>query len=294
MTRPVTRSGSALPRGATQVQAIDCIERNHVHHGIAPLQQLHDAFDLIVTVVDAFDQSPLVLDRVTGGPRVALARLHQVLRRDAWCAGQQLLAQRRLRRVQGQGQRGFDAFSGQTLEHAWITYGGKHQALVPDIALSAQKVDGFEHVVQVVGGLAHAHEDNLAYRSTPPRQRHLGHDLGTLDLAQQALSTGHAEGAADRASDLRGNAQATARQEHALDGLPVAKIDQQKLGAVLRGMRGPQANQGVELALQIRQGLTQRLRHEVFDPAAAAVLGPGLCPQAQHPFFVHGSRAQGA
>ncbi len=210
------------------------------------------------------------------------------------CAGQQPLAQRRLGGVQGQGQRGLDAALGQTLEDTRIAHGGKHQILVTDIALRAQEVDGLQHVVQVVSRFAHAHEDDLAHRAAAARQNHLGDDLGALDLTQQALATGHTEHAADCAADLGGHAQAVAREQHALHGLPVGEIDQQALGAILRGVHGAHARQGFEFLREFRQGLAQGLRHEILEPATAAILRLGLRPPTQHPFFVHGSRAQGA
>ena len=65
---------------------------------------------------------------------------------------------------------------GQPLEHAQVADGGKHQVLVADRARGAEQVDRFEHVIQVVRGLAHAHEHDLLHGAAacgpaPPGRR---------------------------------------------------------------------------------------------------------------------------
>ena len=166
------------------------------------MQQAHDAIDLFVAVVHALDQGPLVLDRVAGGAGVNLARLHQILRVKARGSGQQLRTQIGPRGVQRQGQGWLDAALRQALENPRITHRGKHQIFVPDVAHRAQQLNGLHHRVQVVRGLAHAHEHHFFDRPERAGQRHLGHDLGAAHLPDQALTPGHAKHAAHRAAHL--------------------------------------------------------------------------------------------
>ena len=53
---------------------------DEVHHRVLALQEPRDALKLHVIVVQAFQQRPLVLDRVPGRPGVALARVHELAR----------------------------------------------------------------------------------------------------------------------------------------------------------------------------------------------------------------------
>ena len=166
------------------------------------MQQAHDAVDLFGAVVHTFDQGPLVLDRVASSAGIGLARFHQILRVKARGSGQQLRTQFSPRGVQRQGQGGLDTALRQSLKHPRIAYGGKHQIFVTDVAHRAQQLNGLHHRVQVVRGLAHAHEDHFFDWPERAGQRHLGHDLGAAHLADQALTPGHAKHAAHRAAHL--------------------------------------------------------------------------------------------
>jgi len=98
------------------------------------VQQLHDAVDLVVAVVHALHQRPLVLDGVAGGPRVGTTCGHQFGRRDAGSTGQQLFAQARLGGVQAQRQRRAHlsfAQRHQAFEGTRIAHGAENQVLVP-------------------------------------------------------------------------------------------------------------------------------------------------------------------
>jgi hypothetical protein len=151
-------------------------------------------------------------------------------------------------RVQRQRQRRLDLALRQALEDAAVADGGKHQVLVADAAGGAEQVDGLEHVVHVVRRLAHAHEHHLAHLAPAPRQHHLGDDLGTAELAQQAAAPGHAKTAADGAADLGRHAHAVARQQHAFHGLAIGQFEQAGAPTHRRRMLGAHPRQAIELA----------------------------------------------
>mgnify|MGYP006929324201 CR=1 FL=1 len=289
------RDGRRLFSGGSPVrQRVHRVVGNQVEDGVPAVQQAHDALALGVAVVDAFAQRPLVLDRVAGGARIALAGLHQFVGRHAWRAGQQLFAQTGLGGVQRERERGPDPALRQGLEHARIAHGGEHQVLVADVADGAEQVDRFEHVVQVVRGLAHAHEHHPLHRPRRARQRHLGHDLGAAHLAHQATLPRHAEHAAHRATDLGGHAQSTARQQNTLDHLTIGQRHQQARRAVLPRVFGHQARQTGEFVGQRGQRRHQRGGQETGRLAAPAELRQGLRPQAQHALRVAGVGAERA
>ena len=261
-------------------------------------QQLGDALDLVVAVVHAGHQRPLVLDRIAGLARITLTQFDQLLRRDARRARQQPCAQRGTRAVQRKRQRRPHLALAQreeALERALVADGREDDVLVADGALSAQQLDRFHHVVQVVRRLTHAHEDDLVDGSKRPqraRERHLRNDLGTAQLAQQAALPRHAEDTADRAADLGRHAQAAARQQHAFHGLAVGELDQQARRTVGRGVLRNEAGQRGKFVGKRRQRMAQRLRQVVLDLPAAAVLRTRLDPAAQHMRHVGGVGAE--
>ncbi len=106
--------------------------------------------------------------------------------------------------MQRQRKRGLDLLLRQALEHARIANGREHQILVPDAAIGAEQIDGFEYVVEVVCRLAHAHEHDFLHRAKAAGKGDLGDDFSATQLAQQAALASHAEQAAHRATDLAG------------------------------------------------------------------------------------------
>jgi hypothetical protein len=196
--------------------------------------------------------------------------------------------------VQRQGQRGLHALLRQALEHPRVTHGAEHQILVADVAAGAQQMDGFQHRIQVVRGLTHAHEHDLVDRPQAARQRHLGHDLGAAQLALQAAGAGHAEHAAHGAADLRADAQTTARQQHAFHGLAVGQRHQQAFGAVVARVARLQLRQTGQFVRQCGQRMAHGQGHEAVQRPFAGVLRQGTCPQPQHTLLVSWVGPQGA
>ena len=98
---------------------------------------------------------------------------------------------------------------------------------MPNVADRAQQIDGLQNLIQVVRGLAHAHEDHFFDGSQGARQCHLGHDLGAADLPNQPFSAGHAKHATDGTTHLAGHTQAISWQQHAFHRLPIVQTHQQ-------------------------------------------------------------------
>ena len=98
--QPARHLGGALPARALEIERLDLVVGDEVHQRVLALEQALDAFELVVAVVDAFEQRPLVLDGVAGGARVALTRFHEFFGRHGRGARQQLTAQPGLARVQ--------------------------------------------------------------------------------------------------------------------------------------------------------------------------------------------------
>ena len=122
---------------------------------------------LFVAVVDAFEQRPLVLDRI------CVAR--------AYCSPSSTSSAGSMRGARGSScarngafvecsdsaSAGFTRRARQPFEYAPVADRGEDQVLVPDRAFGAQQFDRLEHVVQVVRRLAHAHEHDFADGAQP-------------------------------------------------------------------------------------------------------------------------------
>ena len=72
-----------------------------------------------------------------------------------------------------------------------------------DTAFEAEQFNGFYDVFEIVRRLAHAHEHDFFYRTQRSRQNHLSNNFSAAQLAQQAITAGHAEYAADGTTNLR-------------------------------------------------------------------------------------------
>ena len=111
--------------------------------------------------------------------------------------------------------------------------------------------------------------------------------------AQQAVLARHAEHAAHRAAELGGHAQPLTRQQHALHGLAVGKLDQQArtlLARVLGAHAGKREQPRLEFGQRHLQGLGQAIGFGVRTAIQRATLQPG----AQQPAFVAGTGAKRA
>jgi hypothetical protein len=146
-----------------------------------------------------------------------------------------------------------------------------------------------------VGRFAHAHEYHLAHRAAFAREHHLGDDLGAAELAQQAVAAAHAEHTAHGTTHLRRNAQAAARQQHALHHLAVTQFHQQPCDAFVIGKSAQrhvggifiaQPRQSMQLRLDGGQLIAQRKRKESLCGTVLPVVRADLTPAAQQAIFV--------
>ncbi len=164
----------------------------------------------------------------------------------------------------------------------------KTRFLCPIPPARAEQFDRVEHLLQVVRRLAHAHQDHLADGAQAARERHLGDDLGRVELAQQAAATGHAEDATDGTAELGRDAYAVARQQHALDQLAIGQAHQQPFGSIRIGVARVQGGQRGKLLFELGQQRAHASRHEVIEPTPAGILRQGIAPQPQHALQVLG------
>ena len=164
-----------------------------------------------------------------------------------------------------------------------------------DAARGAQQIDGFEHVVQVVRRLAHAHEHHAFDRPAFAGQHHLSDDLATAQLALQTVSPGHAEQATHGTANLGGDTQTIARQQDALHRLAVIQFHQETNGASRARVFGAQAGQTGQFSVQFGQGLAQALGQKILGATVAGIdrqhARPGL-EQALLVFLLGAQRTQ--
>ena len=258
------------------------------------MEEFGNAFQFVVAVVDAFEQRPLVLDRVVRCPRVALAEFHQLGGIDARCARQQLRAQVRLGRMQRQRECRLHPFPRQPVEDPRVADRREDQVLVPDPALRAQQRDCFEHVVEVVGRLAHAHELDFLHRAQRSAEHHLRQDFGATQMTFEPFPARHAEDAPHRATDLGRDAHRVARQQHAFHRLPIGQVDQQPRRTVPAGMRGAQARDRRQFGCQPGKCVAQGKGKKILRLLSAAIQRQCLCPSLQNGLLVGGFRARGS
>src|SRR6185312_1233832 len=191
---------------------------NPVEHDVL---EGHAAAVLLVQVVPA--------GRQQFGDRMLLVDRHQ------------LVAQRVVRGVQRHRQSHVGLF-GQSVDLWHETRSGERHAPARQVEAEIVQQDPQRrhHVAEVRQRLAHAHEDYVGDVPFGPGcgvgcgasacralqlargEPYLAHDLGGAQIAIEALLRGGAEGAVERAADLRGDAQRAAvrlRDEDNLEGL---------------------------------------------------------------------------
>ena len=142
--------------------------------------------ELVVAVVDAFEQRPLVLDRIDASRAHSARRARRA--RPGRCAARAAAAcaQRGLVECSDSASAGFTRPSGSRSNTRRSPTVEKTRFLCPMPPVGAEQLDRLEHVVEVVRRLAHAHEHDLPHRRRRARERDLRDDLGAAELAQQA------------------------------------------------------------------------------------------------------------
>ena len=88
-----------------------------------------------------------------------------------------------------------------------------------------EDIDSAEDGVDIVGGLAHAHEYDVGERGTLGNGKYLIYDCPGVEIALPTALACHAEAAVHLASGLRGNAQRGAVAVGDVDSLDVAAAD---------------------------------------------------------------------
>ncbi len=153
-----------LPRRPRVAQALGRVVRDQCSsRAYLPDSRSHHALEFVVAVVDAFAAAS------TGTGSGSRWRGRSVRppppgRPGRTAARAAAARARRSARVvcSDSASAGFTRGVRQALEHARVAHRREHQVLVADAAFRAEQLDGLEHVVEVVRGLAHAHEHHLA------------------------------------------------------------------------------------------------------------------------------------
>lgn len=78
-----------LLRWPLETQIVDRVVRDQIHNGIFAGEQADDSVHFLFAVIDPFQQSPLILDRVRRAAGVLLTEFNQLGRVDAGRFGQQ-------------------------------------------------------------------------------------------------------------------------------------------------------------------------------------------------------------
>ena len=246
-----------------------------------PAQQLDDAVQLVLAVVDAVQQRPLVLDRIAGQARVALALLHQL----APASKRGARGSRRARRsglvvCSDSASAGLTRPRGRRSNTRGSPTVENTRFLCAIFAFDAQQLDGFQHVVEVVRRLAHAHEHDFlhgppARAPAPPGRRSRRSSPGGSGRPAPSCRTG---------SRPRSRPGWTRRRRRAA-AAPISTVwpscqpDQQARRAVLGGMGAEDAGQAVELGVE----LAARLRARGFGRKSPGRRRPWSWPALRAP-----------
>ena len=99
---------------------------------------------------------------------------------------------------------------------------------MPDVALSAEQINRFKHVVEIMCQLTHTHKYHLAHRPTFTREYHLRNDLGAAELALPRVRA-----AMQEVSDRR-NEKLSAYRGEALQKLSAARVELASLSEASR------------------------------------------------------------
>ena len=256
---------------------------------------------LRIGVVEAVDHHVLEAHPAAGALREALPGVDDAGDRPLAVDGHQLVAQL----VGGGMQADRQVHLGQLVDHAvdprYDTGGADRDAARPDaeplrVVEEAHRV---EHPIRVVERLAHPHEDDVVGRAAvagPPRRpqrvprrpvpvQHLVDDLAGAQLAGEARLAGGAEGAADRAPGLRGDADGGAlphlaarriAHQHRLDALTVVQLVHRLGGQPVVSGQHVARLDGAEAEVGVERG-PQRRRHigQVGEAARVGAMRPG-------------------
>ena len=131
---------------------------------------------------------------------------------------QDAVADRVIRRMEGDRKRDWKAFCGESIDHRHDAAGGERDISEADIQQSriAHKADEAEHFIIVCKRLARPHQDDRVDRRIKKYSEgvNLSKDLARGEIPLQTVSGRSTENAAHRAAHLRGDA----------DGIPVDMV----------------------------------------------------------------------
>ncbi len=217
-------------------QHIDRVERDQVDvaEDAAATEQIGQLLRDLVRVVDTGHQCVLERDAAAGGLPVAATGRDEILHRIPLVERYQLVPQGVIWRVQGDGQIDLVRLRGKGID-AGHHAGGRDRDPTSAEVEPVGFVKDLHHLHRrgvVVEGLAHPHHHDVGQcppeiTCPPCRPDHLGHHLPRREVAGQASEARRAEGAADRAPDLAGDANRSpvrVEHQHGFDKLSIVSL----------------------------------------------------------------------
>ncbi len=215
IARPMKASTDGLRGGGPRRIAAGVVG-NDVERAAKRAKVLADLVAVLEAVVDAGDEHVFHADRGLRAPRPAEHRVHQIIHRPGAVDGHDLGADRVVGGVEAHREvEPVEArFRGELAEPAdavRVADGRDGDVGRGDggAVVVGEHADRGDHRVEVVGGLAHAHEhDVLRPMSDLMRGRvPLGHDVGRLEIPEEAHLGGLAESTPHGAADLARDAE---------------------------------------------------------------------------------------
>lgn len=98
---------------------------------------------------------------------------------------------------------------------------------MPEVPVSAEKLDRLQNRPEIVGRLPHPHKIHFPDAGIDPAGcGHLSRDLSASKLPDESRASRHAERTAHRASDLCRHADTVLRENDRFHGLSVPKLHQ--------------------------------------------------------------------
>src|SRR5215218_10641480 len=110
----------AFRGGPSEIEAFHRVERNQVEHAVLAAKKLRDRLDVVVAVVDPFEQRPLILNRVSRRACIRVAALDELLGAYTGSAWQQLPTEPGFGGVWREGERRFDGALWHELEYTRV------------------------------------------------------------------------------------------------------------------------------------------------------------------------------
>lgn len=210
-------------RSRRMLEAGDGMETDQVHAAVETAEQSGERIGVAQIIVDTAPDDIFGRQSTLVGKIISAEKLHDPRDRKRSFDGHQLLAFGRERRVDTDSHMHLCLVE-QSAESIELTDARHRDALrTPrEPPRSSQHLDGFQHLVDVIHRLAHAHKHEIRQRLALGDRENLVDDTRSREIAVETLSSRHAKTAAHLAARLRRNAERSAVTVRDIDRLHVA------------------------------------------------------------------------